>query len=67
MVEFEFNGTPQKTHPQTTIVGLLESARIQARFCAVEVNERILPKDQYDTYYVQAGDRIEVVTLVGGG
>jgi thiamine biosynthesis protein ThiS len=67
MVEFEFNGTPHKIPPQTTIGGLLVSARIESRFCAVEVNEQILPKDQYETYRVQPGDRIEVVTLVGGG
>jgi sulfur carrier protein len=46
---------------------LLDSAKIESRFCAVEVNEEILPKSQYDTYRVQPGDRIEVVTLVGGG
>ncbi|MEI6525264.1 MAG: sulfur carrier protein ThiS [Planctomycetota bacterium] len=67
MVEFEFNGTPQKAQAATTIRGLLESSRIESRFCAVEVNEQILPKDQYDSYRVQSGDRIEVVTLVGGG
>jgi len=67
MVEFEFNGNPHKSPPQTTIRGLLESSRIESRFCAVEVNEQILPKNQYDSYLVQPGDRIEVVTLVGGG
>lgn len=67
MVEFEFNGKLHKSPPQTTILGLLEKARIESRYCAVEVNEEILPKDQYDRYCVQPGDRIEVVTLVGGG
>lgn len=67
MVEFEFNGKQHKSPAQTTIRGLLENARIESRYCAVEVNEEILPKDQYDRYCVQPGDRIEVVTLVGGG
>lgn len=67
MVEFEFNGKLHKSPAQTTIRGLLENARIESRYCAVEVNEEILPKDQYDHYRVQPGDRIEVVTLVGGG
>jgi sulfur carrier protein len=67
MVEFEFNGTPYKSPPQTTIRGLLETSGIESRYCAVEVNEQIIPKSQYDTYRVQPGDRIEVVTLVGGG
>ena len=67
MVEFEFNGKLHKSPQQTTIRGLLENSRIESRYCAVEVNEEILPKDQYDLYCVQPGDRIEVVTLVGGG
>jgi sulfur carrier protein len=67
MVEFEFNGKLHKSPVQTTIRGLLESSQIEGRYCAVEVNEEILPKDQYDHYCVQPGDRIEVVTLVGGG
>ncbi|MFM8573601.1 MAG: sulfur carrier protein ThiS [Pirellula sp.] len=67
MVEFQFNGIPQKSPVQTTVRGLLEALKIEARFCAVEVNEQILPRDQYESYRVQSGDRIEVVTLVGGG
>lgn len=67
MVEFEFNGTPHKSPPQTTLAGLLKSLGIEYRFCAVEVNEEILPKAQYSIYEVKPGDRIEVVTLVGGG
>ncbi|MFM2012699.1 MAG: Sulfur carrier protein ThiS [Planctomycetota bacterium] len=67
MVEFEFNGKLHKSPSETTIRGLLKSSQIESRYCAVEVNEEILPKDQYDLYRVQPGDRIEVVTLVGGG
>ncbi|MFN5102562.1 MAG: sulfur carrier protein ThiS [Planctomycetota bacterium] len=67
MVEFEFNGKLHKSPSETTIRGLLESSQIESRYCAVEVNEEILPKDQYDLYRVKPGDRIEVVTLVGGG
>jgi len=59
MIEFEFNGASHQAQPETTVRGLLDSAKIESRFCAV--------KSQYDTYRVQPGDRIEVVTLVGGG
>ena len=67
MIEFEFNGASHQAQPETTVRALLDAAKIESRFCAVEVNEEILPKSQYDTYFVQPGDRIEVVTLVGGG
>ena len=67
MIEFEFNGASHQAQPETTVRAVLDAAKIESRFCAVEVNEEILPKSQYDTYRVQPGDRIEVVTLVGGG
>jgi len=35
--------------------------------CAVEVNERLVAHDRRATVSLQAGDRIEIVTLVGGG
>ncbi|MDA1263071.1 MAG: sulfur carrier protein ThiS [Planctomycetota bacterium] len=35
--------------------------------CAVEVNERLVPHDKRESISLQSGDRIEIVTLVGGG
>ncbi|MCI9123764.1 MAG: sulfur carrier protein ThiS [Eubacterium sp.] len=34
---------------------------------AVECNEEILPKDQYQTYVLKDDDVIEIVSFVGGG
>ncbi len=34
---------------------------------AVEVNEEIIPKSQYESTLLQDGDCIEVVSFVGGG
>ena len=34
---------------------------------AVELNGDILPKSQYENTVLQDGDRIEVVSFVGGG
>lgn len=34
---------------------------------AVEVNEEIVPKSQYDTRYFNDEDKIEVINFVGGG
>jgi sulfur carrier protein len=35
--------------------------------CAVEVNRELVPHRQHARHALRAGDRIEVVTLVGGG
>ncbi|MBP0977780.1 MAG: sulfur carrier protein ThiS, partial [Oscillospiraceae bacterium] len=34
---------------------------------AVEINEVILPKDQYETHNLCEGDLVEIVTFMGGG
>lgn len=34
---------------------------------AVECNEQIVPKSRYDSYVIQEGDVLEVVSFVGGG
>ncbi|MFN7840252.1 MAG: sulfur carrier protein ThiS [Pirellula sp.] len=67
MVEIEFNGTKRQVPVGTTILDLLQESKIETRFCAVESNLDIVPKSSYGTHQVQAGDKIEVVTLVGGG
>ncbi|MFN7449128.1 MAG: sulfur carrier protein ThiS, partial [Pirellula sp.] len=45
----------------------LTHAKIESRFCAVELNLDIVPKSDYATRRLQSGDKVEVVTLVGGG
>ena len=67
MIEIEFNGQPRELEPNTTLQQLLEQSGVESRFCAVEVNLEILPKPEYASYRINAGDKIEVVTLVGGG
>jgi len=67
MIAIEFNGEPSQVDEKSTVGDLLRNAKIESRFCAVELNFEILPKDQYDTRLVLPGDKLEVVTLVGGG
>jgi len=67
MISIEFNGVKYQLQPDTPLHVFLEAFKVSKRFCAVEINEEILPKNQFDTYVIKNGDRIEVVTLVGGG
>jgi sulfur carrier protein len=67
MVTIEFNGQEELVDEATTVADLLDKAGVEPRFCAVEVNQAILPRHQFAAYRVHEGDRIEVVTLVGGG
>jgi len=40
---------------------------LQPKFLAVELNRRVVPRAEHPTTVLVDGDRIEVVTLVGGG
>lgn len=67
MITIEFNGEASEVDASSTIADLLRMAKVESRFCAVELNLEIIPKDQYAVKSLIDGDKIEVVTLVGGG
>lgn len=46
---------------------LLLSKGYDTKRIAVELNEEIVPKAQYDSVILKDGDSLEVVTFVGGG
>ena len=67
MITIEFNGEKKQIDEKSTIADLLRSAKVESRFCAVELNLEIVFKERYETTCLVNDDKIEVVTLVGGG
>ena len=67
MITIEFNGEKRQFEEKSSIADLLRLAKVDSRFCAVELNLEIVSKDQYEISYLAMDDKIEVVTLVGGG
>lgn len=61
------NGQPRVVPPQTTIRRLLEELKLPRSGIAVEVNEQIVPRQQHAEHELADGDRLEIVSLVGGG
>ena len=57
--EYELNGK--------TVAEALEALGYGEQRVAVELNESIVPKDQYATTMLYEGDHLEVVRFVGGG
>ena len=62
-----FNGQPQDVPPGTTIAALLDQLGFERRYVAVEVNLELVPRQRHDDFELHDEDRLEVVTLVGGG
>ncbi len=48
----------------TELLGLFELQPIRA---AVEINEDLVPRATFSSTTIKDGDRIEIVTFVGGG
>jgi sulfur carrier protein len=61
------NGEPRGVAPGTTVAGLLAELGLAGRPVAVERNLEIVPRSVHATTTLAADDRIEIVTMVGGG
>lgn len=57
--EYEYNGK--------TVTEVLDALGYSAQQVAVELNESIVPKAQYNDTVLYEGDHLEVVRFVGGG
>ncbi len=61
------NGEPRTCSPPISLPQLLEQFGFNPRLVAVEYNGEILHRQFWSQTQVQEGDKIEVVTIVGGG
>jgi thiamine biosynthesis protein ThiS len=61
------NGDPQHVSEGTTVAQLLAELEVTARHIAVEVNLELVPRARHAEHRLRENDRLEVVTLVGGG
>jgi sulfur carrier protein len=61
------NGEPRAIAPGTSVDALVRQLGLRPEVVAVELNERLVARDLRVTTVLRDGDRVEVVTLVGGG
>ena len=61
------NGEDHELAEGATVASLLERLKIATPRVAVERNREIVPKAEYATTALSAGDTLEVVEFVGGG
>ena len=62
----QINGRSEPVAGQTLTAYLLSHSYDPQRL-AVEINEAIVPKRLYGETVLQDGDRVEIVSFVGGG
>ena len=61
------NGEPRTCAPGVTLPDFLTRIGLNPRLVAVEYNGDILHRQYWETTVMRAGDRLEIVTIVGGG
>jgi sulfur carrier protein len=66
-VTIAVNGSPRQVAAGTTVALLLAELGLDPRHLAVEVNLELVPRGTHARHELADGDRLEVVTLVGGG
>ena len=61
------NGRTEDVDEGSTVADVVRRFRLAPSQVAVEVNAELVPRARYGERVLAAGDRIEIVTFVGGG
>jgi sulfur carrier protein len=61
------NGSPVTCSPQTPVAEVITQLEYNPRLVAVEYNGEILHRQHWSETAVKEGDKLEIVTIVGGG
>ena len=66
-INVQVNGETHQCTEQITLPQLLEQLNLNPRLVVVEHNGEIVHKQYWQQTIINQGDRLEVVTIVGGG
>ena len=66
-ITIELNGRTEAVAAGTTLADLVARTLPNARAYAVELNRAVVSRGEHASRTVAPGDRVEIVTLVGGG
>lgn len=66
-IDLVINGQPRQVPEGSTVAQLIAELGLSGKPVAVERNREVVPRAQHPTTVLADGDRLEVVTFVGGG
>jgi sulfur carrier protein len=66
-VNIILNGEPRDMPPGLTVAQLLAELKLPTKTVAVELNLDLVPRTDHTRRVLKENDRLEIVTLVGGG
>ena len=66
-MDIELNGEYKQISDQATVQDLLADLGLTQKRLAVEVNQTIVPRSQFEQYILSSNDKVEIVHAIGGG
>jgi sulfur carrier protein len=66
-IQITLNGEPYAVNGDARLTALIETLKLKRGRVAVEINRAIVPKAQWNSITLTAGDIVEIVNFVGGG
>jgi thiamine biosynthesis protein ThiS len=66
-IQVSVNGEGVSVPTGSTLADLLRQLALDTRRVAVEHNRRVVPRAEHGSVRLNHGDRLEIVTFVGGG
>jgi sulfur carrier protein len=66
-IEIIVNGQLHLVGQDETVAQLLQAFSIESRYVVVQLDGQIVPRDQFAGYVLHAGNKLEIITLAGGG
>lgn len=61
------NGEVRELEGVATLVSLLDNLKLPRQRVAIELNDRVIRKQEWETTALAENDKVEVVHFVGGG
>jgi sulfur carrier protein len=66
-IQLQVNGQLQSCAASLNLTGFLAQLGLNPRLVAVEYNGEIIQRSEWEQTQMNEGDRLEIVTIVGGG
>ena len=67
MITIVLNGENKTIDDDTNIEQLLQSLSLENKRLAVEINQEIIPRSNFNSHTLNESDKVEIVQAIGGG
>ena len=66
-MQVTINAETKELPEACSVAQMIELLSLQNKRLAVEINKELVPRSEFTSHQIQAGDEIEIVQAIGGG